>query len=399
MKMRERDTFEDLFRSKLQQLEVDTGGSDWEQIVDRLPKKKVFLRMPTYAVTAIAAALLFLFVIGTFFIPSQKKNVLVEVDRKNIFRGSKNIESSVIKDAPSMVLAKVSEEPLTNRQKQVSNAFIGKDKEIVCSLGLDVAPVDTFVYAELSFKNKNTKNIDSAVFVVSSLKRDQLSVGKERKIKRWSFGMGGGSVTMGSSNPLTSSFAKNIYSSPNLLRLSSPYVQEEVPKTNVRHKFPISVGVGVSYRLNNRFSLHSGLNYTYLSSEWEVYAVYHDEVKQKLHFVGIPLSLSYKMAEWKDFQFYTTAGVMAEINVAGKQSAKIFSGNELLRVQTDRIRMKELLWSLNACVGVDYPLSRFLSLYAEAGVDYYIDNGSLIETIRSEKPFNVNLQAGFRFGF
>lgn len=399
MKMRERDTFEDLFRSKLQQLEVDTGGSDWEQIVDRLPKKKVFLRMPTYAVTAIAAALLFLFVIGTFFIPSQKKNVLVEVDRKDIFRGSKNIESSVIKDAPSMVLAKVSEEPLTNRQKQVSNAFIGKDKEIVCSLGLDVAPVDTFVYAELSFKNKNTKNIDSAVFVVSSLKRDQLSVGKERKIKRWSFGMGGGSVTMGSSNPLTSSFAKNIYSSPNLLRLSSPYVQEEVPKTNVRHKFPISVGVGVSYRLNNRFSLHSGLNYTYLSSEWEVYAVYHDEVKQKLHFVGIPLSLSYKMAEWKDFQFYTTAGVMAEINVAGKQSAKIFSGNELLRVQTDRIRMKELLWSLNACVGVDYPLFRFLSLYAEAGVDYYIDNGSLIETIRSEKPFNVNLQAGFRFGF
>ncbi|MBE6301088.1 MAG: PorT family protein [Parabacteroides distasonis] len=399
MKMRERDTFEDLFRSKLQQLEVDTGGSDWEQIVDRLPKKKVFLRMPTYAVTAIAAALLFLFVIGTFFIPSQKKNVLVEVDRKNIFRGSKNIESSVIKDAPSMVLAKVSEEPLTNRQKQVSNAFIGKDKEIVCSLGLDVAPVDTFVYAELSFKNKNTKNIDSAVFVVSSLKRDQLSVGKERKIKRWSFGMGGGSVTMGSSNPLTSSFAKNIYSSPNLLRLSSPYVQEEVPKTNVRHKFPISVGVGVSYRLNNRFSLHSGLNYTYLSSEWEVYAVYHDEVKQKLHFVGIPLSLSYKMAEWKDFQFYTTAGVMAEINVAGKQSAKIFSGNELLRVQTDRIRMKELLWSLNARVGVDYPLFRFLSLYAEAGVDYYIDNGSLIETIRSEKPFNVNLQAGFRFGF
>lgn len=399
MKMRERDTFEDLFRSKLQQLEVDTGGSDWEQIVDRLPKKKVFLRMPTYAVTAIAAALLFLFVIGTFFIPSQKKNVLVEVDRKNIFRGSKNIESSVIKDAPSMVLAKVSEEPLTNRQKQVSNAFIGKDKEIVCSLGLDVAPVDTFVYAELSFKNKNTKNIDSAVFVVSSLKRDQLSVGKESKIKRWSFGMGGGSVTMGSSNPLTSSFAKNIYSSPNLLRLSSPYVQEEVPKTNVRHKFPISVGVGVSYRLNNRFSLHSGLNYTYLSSEWEVYAVYHDEVKQKLHFVGIPLSLSYKMAEWKDFQFYTTAGVMAEINVAGKQSAKIFSGNELLRVQTDRIRMKELLWSLNARVGVDYPLFRFLSLYAEAGVDYYIDNGSLIETIRSEKPFNVNLQAGFRFGF
>ena len=30
---------------------------------------------------------------------------------------------------------------------------------------------------------------------------------------------------------------------------------------------------------------------------------------------------------------------------------------------------------------------------------YYFDNGSDIETIHSEKPFNVSLQFGFRFGF
>ena len=40
-----------------------------------------------------------------------------------------------------------------------------------------------------------------------------------------------------------------------------------------------------------------------------------------------------------------------------------------------------------------------MGLYIEPGAKYYFDNGSDIETIRSEKPFNVNLQAGFRFGF
>ena len=39
------------------------------------------------------------------------------------------------------------------------------------------------------------------------------------------------------------------------------------------------------------------------------------------------------------------------------------------------------------------------SAFGEVGASYYFDNGSDIETIHSEKPFNVSLQFGFRFGF
>ena len=74
---------------------------------------------------------------------------------------------------------------------------------------------------------------------------------------------------------------------------------------------------------------------------------------------------------------------MTEINVAGKLNAKIFVENNEIRHEKKHIRMKEWMWSVNA----------------EVGAGYYFDNGSDIETIRSEKPFNVNLQAGFRFGF
>ena len=38
-------------------------------------------------------------------------------------------------------------------------------------------------------------------------------------------------------------------------------------------------------------------------------------------------------------------------------------------------------------------------LFAEVGGAYYFDNGSVIETIYAEKPFNLNLQVGLRFGF
>ena len=40
MKDKERDIFDDLFRSKLQDFEVDTMPGDWEAIADRLPVKK-----------------------------------------------------------------------------------------------------------------------------------------------------------------------------------------------------------------------------------------------------------------------------------------------------------------------------------------------------------------------
>jgi len=43
--------------------------------------------------------------------------------------------------------------------------------------------------------------------------------------------------------------------------------------------------------------------------------------------------------------------------------------------------------------------TKHLGLYAEPGIAYYFDDGSQIETIRKEHPFNFNLQFGLRFSF
>ena len=53
----------------------------------------------------------------------------------------------------------------------------------------------------------------------------------------------------------------------------------------------------------------------------------------------------------------------------------------------------------NAKAGVSYPVYRFVNVFVEGGVAYYFDNGSSIETIRSEKPFNAGFNVGLRLGF
>ena len=85
------------------------------------------------------------------------------------------------------------------------------------------------------------------------------------------------------------------------------------------------MGISISRYLNNRFSLQTGLTYSYLRSEWSTNNTYHIENDQRLHFIGIPLSLTYKIAEWNRFMFYASAGGMAEVNVAGKRRMKLFS--------------------------------------------------------------------------
>ena len=232
---------------------------------------------------------------------------------------------------------------------------------------------------------------------------DAAPAGKKEKTvspRRWGFGMGGGSVTTGTSNSLNTYVLKNTsLTDQELLFLNSANFENSTRRTNVKHKTPVSVGMSVIYSLNNRFALVTGLNYSLLSSSWETTDTYHNKTSQKLHFIGVPLSLSYKIAEWKRFQVYAAAGVMTEVNVSGKLVTKKYMHKELYEKESEHIRMKEWMWSVNARAGVSYPLLRFVSLYAEVGADYYFDNGSSIETVRSEKPFNVNLQAGFRLGF
>ena len=227
--------------------------------------------------------------------------------------------------------------------------------------------------------------------------------GKAKPSRKWGFGMGAGGFSVGSANTIQGSVLKNANVNEAQLDLfnaaSNNNLSTNTPKTNVRHKTPVSFSVGVSRYLADRWSLQTGLSYSFLVSEWTTNGVYRGETKQKLHFLGIPLSVVYRIAEWNRLQIYAAAGGMAEVNLTGTSTTTLYSGTENLGRVRDRVRMHEWYWSVNARAGVSYPLFRFLSAYAEVGAAYYFDNGSDIETVHSDKPFNVSFDLGLRLGF
>ena len=68
MKDKERDIFDDLFRSKLQDFEADTMPGDWEAIADRLPVKKSVPFRRTLRYWGAAAVISLLVVTGGVYV-------------------------------------------------------------------------------------------------------------------------------------------------------------------------------------------------------------------------------------------------------------------------------------------------------------------------------------------
>lgn len=154
------------------------------------------------------------------------------------------------------------------------------------------------------------------------------------------------------------------------------------------HYHPMSFGLSVGYNLTPRLALTTGMIYTYASSDFTSSAAGDDIIEtQRLHYIGVPLNLKYKVWGNSAIHTYATAGCQADFNV----SAKMQTGDITTDADKDRTQ-----WSVCGAVGVQYNIIPRMGIYAEPGVRYYIDNKSSVETIFKEKKLNFNLQLGVR---
>ena len=154
------------------------------------------------------------------------------------------------------------------------------------------------------------------------------------------------------------------------------------------HYHPMSFGLSVGYNLTHCLTLTTGMVYTYASSDFTSSAAGDDIVEtQRLHYIGVPLNLKYKVWGNNAIHTYATAGCQADFNV----SAKMQTGDITTDADKDRTQ-----WSVGGAVGVQYNIIPRMGIYAEPGMRYYIDNKSSVETIFKEKKLNFNLQLGVR---
>lgn len=168
----------------------------------------------------------------------------------------------------------------------------------------------------------------------------------------------------------------------------------------VNHHLPVHAGANVAYRINDRWAIETGLSYTYLSTDIrDGSETYYYSGEQKLHFLGIPVGARFRAFSWKALDVYVGAGAMAEMCVSGKLDKTYILSGRTVDSEHEDARMRPLQWSANATAGLQYNITPLLGVYVEPGVNYYFDNGSDIETIYSDKPFNFNLNVGLRLTF
>lgn len=169
-------------------------------------------------------------------------------------------------------------------------------------------------------------------------------------------------------------------------------------KTEYDHHLPIRIGLSVAYALTDRLSISSGLTYTRLSSDIKDASRESKYIgEQRLHYVGIPVNVSYKVASSRWISLYGTAGVLAEKCVLGTTDEGDVENNTMKYTNTQDISSKPLQMSVNAGVGIQFDFIDNVGIYAEPGLSYYFDDGSALQTIYKEKPLNFNLNVGVRF--
>lgn len=167
----------------------------------------------------------------------------------------------------------------------------------------------------------------------------------------------------------------------------------------VSHHAPIRTQLLFSYRLNDRWSIESGLSYAYTSTEIQEGSASHfiDE-EQKLHYIGIPLGATYRFFSWRRLDLYLSSNVLAEQCVYGQSRKKFIVGNKVQEDEdTSAIHSRPMQWSVGAELGLQYNLNSLLSVYAEPGCSYYFDDHSSLETVFKEKKLDFTLNLGLRF--
>jgi len=179
--------------------------------------------------------------------------------------------------------------------------------------------------------------------------------------------------------------------------------------SEMEHDQPVSFGITVSKYLFDDLSVETGLVYSYLHSKSRNT---NDNFKvqevQKLHYLGIPLNVNYNIFSLGQLNVYASIGGMVEKDIYGEfrkikegQASANFNsaaeGSE--EKEITKISQENPQISVNAGVGLSYPIYDRLRFYGKVGGAYYFDAKNQYKTIYSDRKIVMDINVGLRYEF
>ena len=165
------------------------------------------------------------------------------------------------------------------------------------------------------------------------------------------------------------------------------------------HDKPITLGLAVNKNIGKHWSLETGLQYSYLKSYFTLgTGNYRVDKEQKLHYIGIPIKLSYQFMTYKRLSAYGSAGASIQIPLSGKTYADYVIGGKS-GYTTDWKTIPSIQWTVNTNIGIQYQFAPKLTLFVEPTLNWYIPNGSEVKNTWTERPFTLTVPFGIRFSW
>lgn len=165
------------------------------------------------------------------------------------------------------------------------------------------------------------------------------------------------------------------------------------------HDKPITLGLAVNKNIGKHWSLETGLQYSYLKSYFTLgTGNYRVDKEQKLHYIGIPIKLSYQFMAYKRLSAYGSAGASIQIPLSGKTYADYVIGGKA-GYTTDWKTIPSIQWIVNTNIGIQYQFAPKLTLFVEPTLNWYIPNGSEVKNTWTERPFTLTVPFGIRLSW
>lgn len=203
-------------------------------------------------------------------------------------------------------------------------------------------------------------------------------------------------------NPLAAGVTKTDWidkdSKASAIVYNQPEVQEEYS-----HKIPVKVGLTARYNITGRLGVETGLTYSILSSSVKIgnseTGKNWSTGSQTLHYLGIPLNISFNILNSRYVNIYVSGGGMMEKSISGSIKTDEYVDGKFDRTLTTNISPKGLQWSVNAAAGIQANILPQLGFFVEPGVSHHFKNGSRVRSIYTDKPTDFSLGFGLRYSF
>lgn len=203
-------------------------------------------------------------------------------------------------------------------------------------------------------------------------------------------------------NPLAAGVTKTDWidkdSKASAIVYNQPEVQEEYS-----HKIPVKVGLTARYNITGRLGVETGLTYSILSSSVKIgnseTGKNWSTGSQTLHYLGIPLNISFNILNSRYVNIYVTGGGMMEKSISGSIKTDEYVDGKFARTLKTNISPKGLQWSVNAAAGIQANILPQLGFFVEPGVSHHFKNGSRVRSIYTDKPTDFSLGFGLRYSF